>query len=384
MLSQLNAMWIQGVADTMPIPIELRKPPTIRGFDWQFMRVGHWFVVGPTHHGKGGKMVWSCVSRCGVKSPFRADALATGASKTCEACRPGETPPPPARVVGGVLKGYYDKLFLEGGMIVELQSNLKGRDVIEDWNTNGEPILNKVVEQTGLGLHFGWKAWVRDAHKKRDDKSAIRVRGWRDTTRGVELTVLGATYSYEVDLAVGRTDRPWGEIKALLMRAIYPPELAPVLPPAAEDRIEKLQKGLAKVIELRKDATASAELRAEIQKRLDSTRKKLDPIEAAYTRTSAQVDELKLKVKAAQELARDREAALTAAMNSRDELAKLLAETIHTRDEQAERRKPLVETVLQTEKELTEADAMESERVKQAGKADDLAVLLAALERLGV
>lgn len=380
-MSKMNEMWLDDIAATLPTPVSRQGTIPIRGFDWQFMRVGHWFVIGPWGRGKAGKVVWACVSECGVRSPFRASALATGASKTCEACRPSAKAPPPHRVASGQLKKYFDKIFLEGGMVVELGSNLKVKEAIDDWNKHGEPVLNAAVEKTGLGLHFGWKAWVRDAHKIRNGTPDIRVRGWRDSTRGVELTVTGSAYSYEVDLGVGRTDKPWSEIRIAIDRAINPPVVAP---PPSEARLLKLRNGLDRAIEVNRDAKAGAELRGEIQKRLDDARRKLEPIQAAYDRSAAQADELKLKVKAAQELARDREAALAAAMNNRDELARLLNETIHTRDEQAERRKPLAETVAASEKELVDADAMEAERVKSIGKADDLAVLLAALEKLGM
>lgn len=387
-----DSVWFQGLLATSKC--ELRFTPwedaAIKGFNWTGVIVGHW-MCGDYKIGKGGKTFWLCGSKCGVKTWHRSDELARGGPKTCEICRGGGASIPAHRIASEKTLDSVIKLFNSGSILVDVRSNLKGKPAVKDWEDNGYDQLMALVDRTGLGRDFGWKGLVRDCHEGKGTNSPMRVRAWRDGTRGVELSITGQKYSFDVDLAVGRTDKPWSEIKALIERAINPPGAvmavtATTTTPAVAniDRLNKLRSGIDKAIAMQQDAKAGGDLLGEIKKRLDDVRRKLDPLRDAYERSQASVDGLKAKVRAAQELARDREAALTAAMNNRDEMAKLLNETIAARDDQAARIKPLEALEVAITAEHVEAMKMEDERAAQQAKVGDISLLLAALEKLGV
>ncbi len=378
--------WLDSIHKKMPFGLERAEdvpPPAIKGFDWDLVRVGHWVVAGPPVRGKGGRAVWMCGSACGVRSPFRTDELARGATKSCEACRPGGTPPSPTRVATGQVLKDLQEMFRTGGLYLDKRSNLRGPEAIRDWDERAEPKLLALIDATGLGRDFGWKVFVRDCHARRGDP-VVRVRGWGDSTRRCELSISGTEHLFEVDLSCGRTDKTWSEIRRAIENGMAPPKVVAAAVPPDEERLRKLQRGIEKAIEVRRDATAGAELRAEIQARLDAAKKELAPLQDKHIRTADAAAELLTKVKAAKDLADERQNQLRVAVERRDQLADLLRETAAERDAVAAKVQPVLDRVESIAKELAVADAMEVERAKTLAKAGDLSVLLKALEQLGV
>lgn len=376
--------WLAGVAKSMGV--RRHDPPPVRGFDWYGVRVNHWIVLEMTHQGKGGSQVWSCLSACGVRSPFRAADLAAGATKTCEACRAGATAPPTGRVLPDAAIDGARSFFLTGDLLVEIKSNLKGPEAVAEWDDTGLDLLHAAVDRTGLGREYGWKACVRDAHRRTNGKAGVRVRSWRDGVRGVELSVATGGYLFEVDLSTGRTDRPWAEVKAALDRAVNPPASAAGQTGIAgsEDRLVKLRNGLDRAIEVSKDARAGAELRAEIARRIADAAKRAAPLKAALDKAAAEAADLEARAKAAKELADSRAAALKQAVDARDQLTAGLAGAVAAQAAAEEKCRPAAEELAAAEAELEEAEREEAERTKTMEKAGDVAVLLAALEKLGL
>lgn len=399
-----SSLWVAPVASQV-VPDE---PGPVPGFDWQGVVVGHWFVGSPGGVGKGGRRMWRCVSRCGVKSVFRTDVLAAGATQTCEACRAGTAAPAAYRVVTEYDMALVRAVFTEGAR-VEIKSNIAGEGK-KDWERHGQPVLDSLFDRSGLGRDFGWKVLVRDCHRieARDDRPPIRVRKKRDGQKSLELAITGRNLSFDVDLATGRTDRPWEAvvrgleitIDTLRKEAKGGEEIAPFAPPPAvpaappdpgplaaagtEERLLKLQAGLSRAIEVNRDMRAGADLRAEIGRRIAAARAEADPLKA---RCEAAVAALSVAVTAAATAKDEADrlcVLLRAATADRDrklaeaDAAKVAAEAA------AGEYGPARDRLAAAEAELAEAERMEADRLKVMEKAGDVAVLLAALEKLGL
>jgi len=407
--------WIAKTAASFGLErYEPPEPP--RGFDWDGVLVGHWVAFGPSSLGKDNRRVWRCVSACGVRSPFRADVLASGATKTCEACRPGAAPPPQSRVApeGKVMDALLG-FFAAENRYVNTKTNLKGNG-LDDYDQYGADSLNQLFDRSGLGRDFGWKVTVRDAHRRgeRDGGAPVRVRKWKDGARGVELAVQGKAYWYEVDLSTGRTDHAWGAIKRAIEitcetlrkesrseRGDGPapktaserhemngkPATAPPPPPsmaASEDRLVRLQNGIARAIEVSRDAKAGAELRAEIVARVEAARAEASPLKSKYEAAEVVARRASDAAADAQEKANRLAAELRDATAERDRLSAELAAAKTAALAAADAYAPARERLAAAEAELADAEQQEKERQKTMEKAGDVAVLLAALEKLGL
>lgn len=424
------ASWAKRVAGQMGLVFSGDLPATdparapARGFDWTGVVVSHWFVIGPSgERGKRDSQLWFCVSRCGVRSVFRADALAAGATQTCEACCAGATATPPAyRVVTGDLLDEARRA-IDEEVFVEFRTNVIGREAQADWDEHGQPALDTLFERSGLGKQFGWKVTVRDCHSRDAKVKAVRVRvrKRRDAQRSVELAVVGRAYWFEVDVATGRTDRPWDavvraiELTTETLRkeakaagagdaedapaavrpkaeanghhAVVPAAaVAPAADPAAavEERLVRLRSGLDRAIEFRREAATAGAILAEQQQAVDAARAEAAPLKAALDAATRVASAAATEAAAAQEEADRLAAQLRAATERRDRLAAESAAAREAAEQAAGAFGPAQARLREAEANLAEAERMEADRKKTQAAAGDLSVLLAALEKLGI
>jgi hypothetical protein len=380
--------WVDGVGHSLGLsPVyedeSVARTP-VKGFDWSRVVVGHWLVGHPQPHvGKWGKQIWICLSACGVRSPFRADELARGATQKCEACRGVDVPPSrvaPERVMREV------KDILKYGVAMEMRSNLRGKEALRDWEERAVPKLLALLDATGLGRNFGWKVVCRDAHEqKRADARQIHARRWRDETKGVELGVPGEAYWYEVDIAVGRTDKPWAEIRRALEAAIYPPEPPKPAPaPATEDRAAALQAKLGKAIGVKKDLQASAELVAEIRQRLGAAKIEHGPLAEAEAQAQQKATALAARVAVAKERVADLDNRLKAAVRERDDIVHQYEQACAGHRSAVAKLDPVTDRINLICDELAQAEREDAERRQKVEKVAGLSALLEALDSLDI
>jgi hypothetical protein len=282
-------------------------------FDWVGVVVGHWYVREPAPApNKHGERVYRCVSRCGVASPFRAGALAQGATRTCEACRRSlDNAPPPARVVvtEDQLARWYQ--FFEEETVHE-KTNLQKKVAIDAWAEFGRPVIRGVLGATPYGADFGWKYTIRDCHERNSGALTphVRVRSENEDQRRVEFSVrpVGGPYTFEVDVYVGRRDVPFRDVVAALTAAAVaydfrtkakapargaakaapkeepkaPP--APVAPeppapvaPEPPDRAGRARRGLEQLLRAGAEHEAALKLREEAEAAAAAARAAADP-----------------------------------------------------------------------------------------------------------
>jgi len=410
-------------------------------FDWSAVVVGHWKVVDRRPGlGKGGRVCYRAVSRCGVLTVFNGQALAAGATKTCEACRPllmqvhtraGPTPPP-ARVVPESRMSLHRTLWEEYNQVDVETKNIRGPEAKKDWDNHGAPCLRDLLTRTGLGLDYGWKVYVRDIHEfgqvqRPPAPGRVRVKSDAPATRRIDATIRppGGRYYFDVDICTGRSGE-WVEVVSRVRGAAdvmadvglvgrngppdggqpagrgkavqpapkaQPAAPAPALPPVPETaaavlaagvaRMEKLRGGLDAVIHVAREAQAGAALKAEIEARAAALREKAAPLAAA-------ADKAVEEERVAREAAAVAEAALAAAakvlaaaQQERDWAAKNAEDAVLAKGRAIEAAAPVLAEWQAAQAELAEAERMEAERLKSLGSAPDLAGLLAALEKMG-
>jgi hypothetical protein len=378
-------------------------------FDWAGVTVGHWRVERALGEARGG-FVYRCVSRCGVHSPFTAASLSGGATKTCEACRP-RVPggPPPARGVAEHLLAEHQKTW-ETPLAIEYRSNLRG-DGFDVFKKFAEKELYALIDRTGLGRDFGWKCLVRDCHNRSGKKPLLAARQFRDGAKSVELKLVPAEggYWFELDLSTGRADRPWSEVRAAVEAALAAPGAAddeadgspdaeaPAGPPGdgtaaagktilggvSVDKLLAVRGGLDKLITLGQEAESTAQIRAEAEATLAKVLAEAEPLRAAAAAGCDTVTKLAAKLEACKDLVRDLNARLQAALATRDETQAELESQTQARDRAASAFAPVRQRLADAEAGVAEAARLEEERLKTLAKAGDMAVLLAAFQRLG-
>lgn len=187
---------------------------------------GHWVVRDALNQRcdrRFERATYDCVSQCGVQVPYPRSAVTAGKlPATCWACRPGVNSEPGRVVVTGRDLETHLKLW-ESGMNV--RSNLKGKAAVVEWDRDGMAAVTAVLALSPLGTHFGWQLWVRDCHEQPAPREAtvVRVRGFHESQRRIELSVRAATgrYTFEVDLTwPGRRDTPFAEVSASVTAGI--------------------------------------------------------------------------------------------------------------------------------------------------------------------
>lgn len=384
-------------------------PAADPGFDWLGVVVRHWLVGGHRHPGKRGRNLYRCVSRCGVVSVFRADDLARGATRTCEACRGGVAVPPPARVLA---EAAAEKLrtLLEKQMIAE-KSNLKGKEAVSDWEEFGRPCLAAAVRATGLGLDFGWQAFVRDCHERAKPRgeAVVRAKSYHPGQRRVELMIRpeGGRYSFEVDLTTGRTDVPYADVQKKIHAALEPAgrngtapangtgAVVPAPEPAAEpagaagvlggmnlDRLAKLRDGMDAILAVGRDVASTAELKRDAAARVAASRDRAAPLREAVEAAAAVADRARAAADEAQERAARLNRELAAAVADRDRLSAEAEAQAGARDRAIAAYAPARDALSAAEAELADIERLEADRVRSLAKADDIGALLLALQKL--
>ncbi|VTR92800.1 unnamed protein product [Gemmata massiliana] len=392
-------------------PFEPEKLHT-RGFDWQMVRVGHWIALGPSVPGKGGRGLYRCVSRCGVASVFRRDALAAGATLTCEGCRAGAKAPAAARVVPEKYMLVWHTSWED--IAVEERTNLKGRKAPADWDQYGRAALLAVIDRTGLGRDFGWKAFIRDCHELAGARTGavVRVRAVNDSQRRIELSIrpTNGTHTFEVDLAVGRSDRPFPEIRKCVELALAADLPAPAVAPAPVQetvavlplpvsvpvpvpappilagldlaRLLKMRDGFDTLINVGKDLQTANELKGELEVTLAAAEAHAEPLRAKFEAAQAVARECVVQAEEAQNAAHELNRKLAEAMKERDRCSGERAAAQRALEEAERGYTPAREQVESARRQLAEAQQLENERLRTLGKADELLPLLAALQKL--
>jgi hypothetical protein len=296
---------------------------------------------------------------------------------------------------------------------METGSNLKG-DGPQMWEEHGKPVLLAVIDKSGFGRNFGWKVFLRDCHRRKlrsGDAAVVRVTAYHDETRRLSVKVdpSGGPYLYEVELSVGRTTTPWMQIRAALDRAILglaprrdaeptpeeaPPPPPPPPPPAPADngsvlagidltKILKMREGLDTLLTVGKDIKDCEALKREAERAVAECRRAADPLKeaaevAAFTAKRAAAD-----VQAAQDKVARLNEELRRAMAERDQLAAVSTAASADRDRAEAAHAPARDALAAAEADLADVQRLEDERMRTLAQAGDVAVLLAALERLG-
>lgn len=402
-----------GYLGLTPVPIR-------KSFDWTGVTVGHWRVTGEAVRCLNHSIVYRCVSRCGATGAFERHILAKGAFPICEICDPAAS----YDRTTSVTKDYTATKAWEGPMIQE-RTTLKLKEATEEWENGGREVLNSVLVRSGLGTDFGWKVFIRDCHRhpnmQNSDRDPIKIRAFHDSTRRIELKIFGGTrYEYEVDLSTGRVDRPWIEIRRALEGAVSAsrkkkslptekptpetpvaatevPVPVPVPRSAAEAKAEStnaaifggldttklagIRDGLDSLIAFSKDVNAASTIKVECEASLadvmekgralkeerDAATKSLAQAQATLNLCQTNVAQLATKLKEAERL-----------------LAKATAESQEAadrRDKAVANYAPVELAIMEAEEALADAKRMEAERMQLLSKADDIAPLLAALQK---
>lgn len=398
----------------------LRDPGA--GFDWVGVVVGHWLVQCCRGQGRYGHVMYRCVSFCGVSTVFRKDELQSGASKTCEACRSGSTVPVSRRVVKERDLGPHQHFWERVAM--DENSTLKGREVIKDWETHGRAELRRIIEAAGMSVTFGWKVSVRDCYylPSRTNRETSHVRASKDSMRQVELLInpKAGDYTFMVTLATGRTDRNWVDIRRAIEAALKPPAPAPapVLEPKVEveddqsevtintppdangtypapssvlggmprDQVIGLRDKLNTLLSISDDMTTTEQMKQEALELVAAKEATYRPVKAAADKAEADYARLTQEKQAVQDLVtrlNDQLKQLKAEMAKRNELAGQVEEARMARDEAAKALRPVEQELVEAKKALVEAERMEQDRLRVLGKSEDLALVLAALQRMG-
>lgn len=409
------------------------------------MVINHW-VVGPVCRIRtkdGGAVVFKrghvCVSKCGVVSQFQTSALYDGATKHCAGCRNGGTrarPTVPAHRVADEFRLAEIQLFWEQAIVsvtshtkidMDVRSNLKiagnGKDrnpAVDAWNQAGLPLLRDFVSRTKHGPHFGWKVFVQHvkttpAEKVRD--SFVYVQAESDSTKRLTLAVhaAGTNYTFVVDLACGRSDVPWKDVKAELYKQIdglngktpappqfaqtAQPEPAPVAAAATDDtnqpteapvnqaidigKLTHLRNNLDKLLAVGKDVNEIAQLKAAATVKLEQARQQAE-------RAQKDVDRAREEEQVSRDL-RDRQAQLVEDYERRLKNARADLDSARQRYGSAnavlatvqEETAPALAELARAEAEVRDLEKMETEQVKVLGDATGIAALLKALAAMG-
>jgi hypothetical protein len=391
------------------------EPATPGAWEWRDVRVRHWVVIDPCGIAKGGERLYRCVSRCGVGSLFRKSALAAGATITCEACRPNTPAPPSGRVIEERHLPEWQRGWEEIAMVDE-KSNLEGRKATAAWVEHGRPVLLAILDRCGLGRDFGWKAFVRDCHEQAGSRNGAtcRVRNFNDAQRRVELSIrpVGGPFTFEVDLATGRTDRPFADVRRRLEAALNPPEPAkpqPANPPGIATvsvaspplespvpasprdtilggidlaKLLKMRDGFDTLITVGKDVQTATELKRELETSLAVAEEQARPLRDRHDAAAAVAREAVFAAEEAQVAAEELNRKLVAAVQVRDRTAAECEAAHRALDAALAEYAPARDAVETARRQLAEAEQLEAERLKTLGKADDVLALLAALQKL--
>ena len=377
-------------------------------FDWTGVTVGHWRGLAYAGSDKSRHLLVRCVSRCGVESNERAAVLAAGGIQTCEACRNGCHPPSLSRVVPERKLQCHRSSW--GELKVDIKSNLKS-EAIPEWDRHGLPDLEAFISRSGLGLDFGWRVRVRDCHKSKpgEVERSVQIRQYRDAVRQVELKVRpkGSGYWFEVDLSTGRTDVAWVKIREALLLAessaavpgnspappvaAKPPPPPPLSPPPSEkilggmsvDALIRMRAGFDTLITVGRDVEECGVMKRDALAVLASKESEAHPLrdraEAAASVASRAISAADDAKERADRLNQE----LKEAVSVRDRLVSESEALIVARDRAFSAYAPAREAVEAAKKHLAEVEALEAERLKTLAAAGDMAVILAALQKLG-
>lgn len=378
------------------------------GFSWPNVRLDHWIVLDLIGRDKNRHHLYRCVSLCGVMGTMRRSDLVTGATKTCQACRPNSAAP--SFVIDPATQTKLAQLAKE--IAVDERSNLRG-EAIQDWENFGRPALEAVIDRSGLGRGYGWKLIVRDCHRtSQRPEAAVRITAFRDNERRVSLMVrpTGGRYSFECDLATGRTNVSFADVRQRLIDALMPvitPAPAAIPTPIPEEKpvpiapisaavpvaptilggldlgkLLRMRDGLDSLMTVGKDVQTATDLKTEALAALATAEAEASPLRGRHT--------------AAVEVARTSVFEAEEAQNKADTLQRQLADAVAKRDQAAAAREaahaaldaaqvayePARLAVEERKRQLAEAEHLEADRLKALGRADDLLPLLAALQKL--
>lgn len=405
------------------------------------MVISHW-TVGPVCRIRtkdGGAVRFKrghvCVSKCGVVSQFQTSALYDGATKHCAACRNGGSrarPTVPAHRVADESRLAEIQLLWEQAIVsvtsnvkvdMEVRSNLKiagnGKDrnpAVDAWHQAGLPLLRDFVSRTKHGPHFGWKVFVQHVKTTPAEKvreSFVYVQAESDSTKRLTLALhaAGTNHTFIVDLACGRSDVPWKDVKAELYKQIdglngknpAPPEFAqnpqptvePVAAAATEPteapvtqaidigKLTHLRNNLDKLLSVGKDVNEIAQLKAAATVKLDQARQQAERSQKERQRADEEV-QVCTDLRAAQ--LRRVEAYERQLKNARvdwealaERVEKALAVQRSVNDDAA----PVLADLAKAEAEVRDLEKMEAEQTKVLGDATGIAALLKALAAMG-
>lgn len=388
-------------------------------FDWSGVIVNHWRVTSMPSIGKGGRAMYSCVSRCGVRSPFRRDALASGATATCEGCRVYAVAPPAARVTEEQHLPAHSKLW-ESIAVVDINNKLGSKTAQLAWSRHGLPLLMRTIDGTGLGRDFGWKLCVHNCRESPAPRAGVvRIVNVIEQQRKLAIVIKPAEGGlvFEANLTTGRTDRPFTIVQAAFKAACEKTEAIVVAPtngkshPAAApaptpqetakpeepakpadatfggvslDALLALRSNLDTVISVGRDMQTTAELKREISAVVDERRKVVTPLQELADDAVRVATREANELSAAQSLATELQNKLAAAVADCDRLSRAASMSAEVRDRALAELRPALEQLREAEQQLAEAEKMETDRVKALGKADDMVALFAALKKMGV
>lgn len=390
--------------------------------------VGHWRVLEqPRLSFNRGYYVARCESRCGVEAPVRVADLLVGRPHTCEACRPGMSPPPASRVRS---PGDWSVL-----MAVELVNpKALDRDTFrnEEW-PKAKKMLERMLSTTQYGVNFGWRVYIKAGHKhKKAQKDGLQFLADFPSEKRVHLRTRTAGSAIHWDLYISwvRGDvevRKVIDTLRLMALGDNGPEVvedesqadgefenglvdptqfvggstSPATPvvavghiPNLDDRLMKIQDGLTRAMALNRDMGALAELRADATKREREAAEALATPRAEYERlkvreaqvadevTALTVQENDLRSRLAnfvQEMERKIDTtvqALAGAKATREAVGTdlLAADTVY---------RPLLAAHEEAVANLRQIEANEKERAAELQRVPNLAALLAAFEKLG-
>lgn len=409
------------------------------------MVINHW-AVGPVCRIRtkdGGAVVFKrghvCVSKCGVVSQFQTSALYDGATKHCAACRNGGArarPTVPAHRVADESRLAEIQLFWEQAIVsvtshtkidMDVRSNLKiagnGKDknpAVDAWHQSGLPLLRDFVSRTKHGPHFGWKVFVQHVKTTPAEKvreSFVYVQAESDSTKRLTLAVhaAGTNHTFIVDLACGRSDVPWKDVKAELYKQIdglngktpAPPEFAqtaqpepaPVAAAATGDtnppteapvtqaidigKLTHLRNNLDKLLAVGKDVNEIAQLKAAATVKLNQARQQAERAQKELARADEEVSVSKDLRGVQVDLVNDYERRLK---NARVDLLAVVErheKAIAVRDSVAAESAPALADLAKAEAEVRDLEKMEAEQTKVLGDASGIAALLKALAAMG-
>ncbi len=399
---------------------DTRLPP--EPFDWSGVIVNHWRVTSMPSIGKGGRATYSCVSRCGVRSPFRRDELSKGATATCEGCRLYAVAPPAARVTEEQHLPAHSKLW-ESIAVVDINNKLGSKTAQLAWSRHGLPLLMRTIDGTGLGRDFGWKLCVHNCHESQAPRTGlVRIVNVIEQQRKLAIVIKPAEGGlvFEANLSTGRSDRPFATVQAAFKSACektesimvaptngkhHPPAAIPVATPAPEepakpdasakpsdatfggvslDALLALRSNLDTVISVGRDMQTTAELKREFLAAVTAKREIVAPLQSRADAAAAVAHREAGELGAAHAEANELSNRLRDAVERRDRLVQQVETSNAIRDRAMAELMPAMEELREAERQLAEAEKMEADRVKALGKADDMVALFAALKKMGV